>query len=240
MRRASIVIASVLAASPIAAQPAPPAPPAPPPSQPAIQLKPDAQPHFEAGMKAYAAKDFETASRELGLAYDADPAPSLLFARAQALRQAGHCDQALPVYHQYLDTLPNDAQIAAMRPGMEICDKELAARVPPKPEPRPWYLDPIPDALVGGGAVSAGVGITYFVMASHSKTSSERATDRNSFVHYLDEANSRRTIGGVALGLGAALVAGGVVMFVLHHRGSDEHPLAAGTDGRSVFVAGTF
>ena len=58
------------------------------------KLKPEAQTHLDAALKAYAAKDYDAAIREFGLAYDIDPNPNLLYATAQAQRFASRCSEA--------------------------------------------------------------------------------------------------------------------------------------------------
>jgi len=89
------------------------------------KLKPEAQMHLDAALKAYSAKDYDVAFREFDAAYGADPNPALLYATAQALRHADKCPQALAVYKRYLDTHPSDAQVAAASSGIALCDEAL-------------------------------------------------------------------------------------------------------------------
>lgn len=105
--------------------------------------------------------------------------------------------------------------------------------------PRPWYKDPLAGALTVSGVVGIGVGVSFLVMASSSKSRSETAEFRDDFTAALDEAESRNRIGGVALAAGSALVITGVVVYVLRAKGTSS-TIAGGTDGRSVYVAGRF
>ena len=123
------------------------------------KLKPEAQLHLDAALKAYSAKDYDVAFREFDAAYSADPNPALLYATAQALRHADKCTQALVVYKRYLDTHPSDAQVAAATSGIALCDEALKKSAaepkpqpaseprpapPPRPEPGPVASQPAP------------------------------------------------------------------------------------------------
>jgi hypothetical protein len=100
------------------------------------------------------------------------------------------------------------------------------------PRESPWYKDPLGDGLTAGGVVGVGVGIGFLVMASSSESAAHTATLRNDFVHDLDQATLDRRVGAVALVAGAALVAGGVVVYLRHAR--------VATDGHSIAIAGSF
>ncbi|HUJ62409.1 MAG TPA: hypothetical protein VLX92_28095 [Kofleriaceae bacterium] len=269
---------------------------APRPAHAQAHLKPAAQAHLDAALKAYAAKDWDGAIRELDAAYALDPEPALIYATAQAYRFAGRCSEAIEHYRSYLATRPNDAQTAAANNGIALCEAELEKH-PPRPEPPPpapapsppppappspppappspppvtappsepppagpseraWYRDPIGDALVVGGAAGIGVGIGLLVMADHSESASKTATLRTDFIHDLDETTTRRRAGAIALGAGAALAFGGVVVYIVRdrHERAPASPAEAiersrarwvreivgGTDGRSLYLAGRF
>ena len=246
------------------------------------KLKPDAQVHLDAALKAYAAKDYDVAFREFDQAYAVDPNPALLYATAQALRHASKCAQAIDTYRRYLDTKPNDTQVAAAKTGITSCEDILKqspptagpenraqagtqTRAQPDPETRgragagsgaaehdaghppaetptdaAWYKrDPLADGLVVGGALGIGVGIVFLVKGSNSEHASQTDQFRNDFIHDLDNATSQARIGAVALTVGAAMAAGGVVIYVLrdHHA---THPIVGGTDGHTLYVAGAF
>ncbi|HTR49607.1 MAG TPA: hypothetical protein VMJ10_02805 [Kofleriaceae bacterium] len=102
-----------------------------------------------------------------------------------------------------------------------------------------WYRDPLGDSLVGGGAVAIGVGIVYWVAANNRQSDAAHAQLRTTFVDDLDEATTRKRVAGVAIGIGAALAAGGVYVFIqrAHDHSRD---VTATTDGHSLIVAGHF
>src|ERR1043165_9941111 len=81
------------------------------------KLEPQAQVHLDAALKAYEAKDWDTAIREFEQAYAIDPKPALLYATAQAYRFANRCGKALELYRRYLTGKLTDTQIAAAKTG---------------------------------------------------------------------------------------------------------------------------
>jgi tetratricopeptide (TPR) repeat protein len=223
-------------------------------AQPA-PLSPEAQRHLDAGLALYAAEDFAGASREFDAAYQLDPAPALLYAWAQAKRYGGRCDEAIALYRRYLEAKLNESQIAAARDGIATCTAELRASPPPpstpttvlapdpavdRPPRRPWYRNRLGAVLATAGVATAGIGVGFLVAAERSEDRAHRATFRDDFGRLLDEATTRRRIGGVALGVGAALAAGGVISFVVARDPDRRGTAGITTDGTSVLVWGAF
>ena len=219
----------------------------------AAHLKPEAQTHLDAALKAYDAKDYATAIPELERAYEIDPNPNLLYATAQAYRFSNKCTQAIDLYRRYVASKPNEAQVAAATTGISLCEAALKQQPPvveppssepasvvtvPMPRDTPWYKDRVGDALTAGGAVAIGVGITFLVMANSSERASKTDQFRGDFLQHLDETTQRRRIGAVAITAGAALAAGGILVYVLRDHAA--HPIVGGIDGQSVYLAGSF
>jgi hypothetical protein len=132
-RLALAVLACALAATPARAEP---------------KLKAEAQAHLDAALKAYGAKEYDTAIREFGLAYAIDPAPHVLYASAQAYRFSNRCSDAIELYKRYLtakqaascapaERATCEAQITAARNGISLCEAALKQATPPPPEPVP-------------------------------------------------------------------------------------------------------
>jgi hypothetical protein len=211
-------------------------------------LEPAAKQRLDAALAAHAKGDFDTASKELEAAYAIDPAPALLYAWAQAKRLGGRCSEALGLYQRFLDTKPTEAQVAATKTGIELCEKELAkAPAPPPPPPSPpprddgppaWYKDPIGGALTVGGAAGLGVGLGFVIASRRSEARARDARFRDDFGELLDEATTRRRIGLISMGVGAALLGGGIYIYATRTRAHGK--VAVTTDGRSLLVAGTF
>jgi hypothetical protein len=213
---------------------------------------PAVQKHVDAGLAAYRAGDYETASREIEAAYVIDPRPALLYTWAQARRQGGRCEDALPLYRRYADTATSEAQTAAAKTGIDLCEKQLAEKrdakppdpivTPPpppprkKPEPPPWYRDKIGDVLAIGGLVGLGVGTGFLVASKRSLDSANRAEFRDDFGDLLDEANGRRRLGIGVLGAGSALLATGIVVYVVR---SGRHGARLVVTDRTIGLAGS-
>jgi hypothetical protein len=224
------------------------------------ELSPVAKQHLDLGVAAYKAHDYDTASKELEAAYAIDPSPQLLYTWAQAKRLGGHCKEAIDLYRRYGDASTTDDQRSAAQTGVSRCEAELAKSPPPPPvAPRPpviavvnqppppapppppgrhWYQNTLGDVLLLGGVASTGVGIGFFVASGHSKDRADAASQRDAFDAALDKATTQRRIAIVASGVGAALITGAVMTFVLG--GSEHHTVAVSSDGRALFVAGAF
>ncbi len=113
-----------------------------------------------------------------------------------------------------------------------------AAPVQEEPAPRSWYADRLGGALVIGGAVSLGVGVGFLVRSSQTRDAAGEAMFRDDFVDKLDRATLQRRIGVAGLGVGAALVAGGVFRYVVLRERARAVSIAI--TGRSLIVGGRF
>jgi tetratricopeptide (TPR) repeat protein len=226
-------------------------------AHPARADKAAAKPHVDAGAAAYAAGNYDEASRELERAYALDPDPPLLYARAQALRRGGRCSDAIALYREFIATNPSDQQIQAARTGLETCEQQVVDEKPPEPvlvtEPPPlpppspaetaqppahetprWYTDRIGGGLAIGGTVAIGVGIGFLIASSRSRDDARHAEFRADAVDHLDDATFQRRIGIVAIGAGAALLAGGVLRYSSVREPAA--PVAITTTGSDVLV----
>lgn len=194
---------------------------------------PRANEHFQLGSTAYENKDFSTARREFAAAYELDPSSQNLWSWAQAERMSGRCEEALPLYRKYRDGATTPAKIKYATDYIEQCESAL-------PSPPPWYTNKLGGALAISGVVALGLGVG-FVAVSHRTESDAYVSPANigEFEKKLDEASTQRTIGAVSIGVGLALIAGGVTVYVLHGR-QHEQPIVAGTDGRTLFVGARF
>jgi hypothetical protein len=141
----------------------------------------DAKEHFNRGVKLYNLGHFQEAIPEFEKAYDADPAPILLFNIAQSHRQNGNKERALFFYRRYLEQEPN----ATKRVDVEQRMKELAQSLeqeneqkhkpptevtPPAPTtpptaPQPISVAPTAQTLVVAAGSAAPTGITPWRIA---------------------------------------------------------------------------
>lgn len=205
-----------------------------------------AEPHRDAGVAAYQRGDYETAIRELELAYAAEPDPVLLYAQAQAHRLGGHCEEAVELYHRYIDTKPTEEQLAAANNGIALCEQAKKDPDPPpppvvpQPEPReqpPWYADKVGVGLLIGGGGAVALGATFLVLSSSSASDAERASTRDDFLDKLDEATFRRRVGVVGLVVGGGLLIGSAIRYLTK---SDEPAVQVNVGPTSVAVFGRF
>lgn len=93
--------------------------------------KPEARKHLEAGLDHYRAKSYVDAAREIERAFALEPRPELLYTWAQALRLAGDCKSAVPLYERFLATAPPEDEALRARKNLTRC-REL---LPPTPGP---------------------------------------------------------------------------------------------------------
>jgi tetratricopeptide (TPR) repeat protein len=108
-------------AAPVAPEPAPTAAaPAPAEASPPIAEQ-QSNPMLDEAMRLYAYGDYLGAAKAFQDAYAFEASPSLLLAQAQALRLAGDCDSALPLYERFLDSQTDPTYTNAVRPMMEAC-----------------------------------------------------------------------------------------------------------------------
>lgn len=105
---------------------------------------------------------------------------------------------------------------------------------------RRWYADPLGGALVIGGAVSLGAGVGLLVRSSQNRDAAREAVYREDFLERLDTATLQRRLGAAALGVGAALVTGGVVRYVTRRDRPGAGAVTVGVADRALVILGRF
>ena len=113
--------------------------------------------------------------------------------------------------------------------------------MPPPRAPSRW-ADTTALVLTGAGLVSLGVGVGLALNARSLDDDASRALDQVEVRDLRDRAATRRTLGYVALGVGAAATVAGVVKFVLvpSPRSPTTARLAPVAGGGIVVVGGSF
>jgi len=213
----------------------------------ARELKKEAQLRLDAGLREYAAGNYDRAIKEFEAAFGIDPDPDLLLAWAQAERLDGRCAVAVPRYRRYLDSKPGAEGVALARSGIDLCVAS-APKERPKArakdcaaigeQPLPWYKNPIGGAIVVGVA-GLGVGTGFLIAASGNRDIADSAQTSDQFEVQLDRATMQRRVGVTIMVFGAALIGGGVAYHYATRR-KDAPSTVVSTDGRSIFVARTF
>ena len=96
---------------------------------------PSAIRHAESAAKAAERDDYESAIRELKTAYSIEPTPNLLYAWAQSERLGGHCNRAIKLYEDFLQTSPPEQLANQARVNLLDCRAETGQTVPAAPGP---------------------------------------------------------------------------------------------------------
>jgi len=177
------------------------------PSQPPAEAKR----HADACVKAYDLAEYQRAVDECKAAYEAFPAPLLLYSLGQAYRKLGDTRKALEFYRKYLAKAPNGSQhkaaedqIRQLAPIVEAAERNRIAPpdgpgTEPSGEPRTRISQPpeTPPPTIET-AKPAPIPLPSIV---HGVTTPPTRVAKRAFL----------VGGGVTLGLGAALlIAGGV------------------------------
>lgn len=200
-----------------------------------------ARQHFDKAIELYKAEDYDGAAAEANAGLAIEEHESLLFILAQAERQRGNCVEAVEIFTKFIDMTQSDDMRQNALTAKALCAEELAeiARqaelerqaaeqaaaeaeqqdeppppvVPPPKPARPWYRDPLGDALVGVGGAAVLAGGAVLITAA--VLDPDAAGDYGTF----DERRRLRPklllAGGLTAGIGALIGAGGAVRWVL-------------------------
>ncbi|HEX2687455.1 MAG TPA: hypothetical protein VHN14_12600 [Kofleriaceae bacterium] len=125
------------------------------------------------------------------------------------------------------------------------------ARAMPVPAPvatrqrSPWYKDKLGDGLVLGGAVATVVGLVEYGSARSDLDTAEDRTRTTNLARYhelVDSAHGKRLASVVLVGAGGALIAGGILHYVLHGRTTETRGvgIAPAHGGGVVTYEGSF
>jgi tetratricopeptide (TPR) repeat protein len=197
----------------------------------------DDNPHFARAVAAWKDRRWPDAADAFARAYELDPRPQYVFARAQALRFAGECELAIVHYREFIALAPPQAAIDEARGHIATCGGQPdegattseptppAPRVEPTPtvvapvvEPPPrrlWWRDPAGHALGWSGLAIAAVGAGLLGEGLARRERGERANDEQS---YRDARQGGKTLlyAGIPLAsIGGALVLASVIRFAV-------------------------
>ncbi len=208
----------------------------------AIPTDPEAKAHLDRGNAAYSKGDFDVAISEYRKGFEAQDDPAFLYSWAQAERKRGKCAAAVRLYQRYLATNPPELSADYARDGILKCADELAGDDPtppggdsetgadppadpvtepePVPEPAPpkddrakWPRDPLAIALVSVGAAATVAGVAVLAVASVEDGKS--APNYGAFDDKLTKVRNLVIGGGVVLGVGVGVLAGGIARWMI-------------------------
>jgi tetratricopeptide (TPR) repeat protein len=174
---------------------------------------------FEAGRTAYDEGRYDNALRYFQQAYELSGRPELLFNVGSAADRLRRDDEALAAFEAYLEARPGadnrravEARIAVLREEVSEASAETDS-VPSSTATTsgsgaaPWIL------VVGGGIVAASGGVLLGLAASDKAAveNAERPSEWADFEARADRVPVLSAAGAIALGVGVALAAVGLV-----------------------------
>lgn len=190
----------------------------PPSNDMARPLDAEAKALVAQGVVAFEEERFDDAIDSYRRAYELDPHPAVVFALAQAERMANHCDEAIPLYEQFLEfDLPDNAREIADE-ARQRCVETIGPK-PPDDPPKPPPPQPPPDVatkpprdveptsarfdrvalglLIGGGVGFVAGGATLAVAGA--RLSQQQDTDDYQRFDALDRQIRSLTIAGAVV-----------------------------------------
>lgn len=156
---------------------------------------------FEAGLTAYAAKDYDKAVAQFQLAHAMHARPEVLYAWAQAERLRGNCRTAIPLYARFV-------QESSSATARERANEQLVNCK--KLQPPPWYEDTWGHVLAAGGLVAAATGGYFFLVSERDYDRAARAETFGDYADTFERAKDERLVAFIGLGVGGALLAGAI------------------------------
>lgn len=217
---------------------------------------------FDRGVAAYQKQDYAAASAALERSYDLEPDIETLFAWAQSERKQENCESAITLYEKLLAYDMPAANKAAVQTKLDECKAIIAAnteaeppvapapsepvQVEPAPAPapraegKPWWKDPLGDALVISGVTGLVVGGVFLYQAKQAEDRSFESIAN--FEAEQDTAQSRGRLGVIVTIAGGALVAGGIVRYLTRSTGESRTSVTGWMtpDGGGVAALGRF
>jgi tetratricopeptide (TPR) repeat protein len=204
----------------------------------------------ERAEEAFEAGRYEDAADAFGEAFAADPDPKFVYAQAQAERLGGDCARAIELYDRFLALDPEPGPAEDARTNRERCRQDLERTSPPPapdpppprpkvvtlvhddapPAPRPWHRDPLGGALVGSGLFVAALGTGLLVGGVTIDRSAADAAVEGDFERDRDRGLAMHRAGIALTAIGAAIVVGGVVRWIVVARRSRDARASARRD----------
>jgi hypothetical protein len=204
----------------------------------------DARAHVARATQAHKDGRFDDARVELEAAYALTPKPELLYALGQVHAKLGRCSDAAVHFRRFAAT-QSDPQVArVIDDAIAACKPAAPPPAAPPPEPAPagpasssaptsappdgaaWYRDALGDGLVLAGAAAMIVSLVEYRSAVSDLDAAEAATTVTRYAQLVGEARDKRTTAVVFTGVGALLIAGGVVHYALRDRGAEPRGVA--------------
>jgi tetratricopeptide (TPR) repeat protein len=204
------------------------------------------------GLAAYKSGDYPTAITALTKALELEPSFDTQFALAQAHRLAGECPKALPHYKSLLDASTDLATARLINTSMALCVPPEPEKPPPPPPPKP--LPPPPPkiivregkpsllmvGLIGGGALSLGASVGFFLASHENRGDADVATTFDDHVKITNRADRQRVYGVVTLAASAGMIGYVIYRWKFRPTPTTEVALTPSPNGGSLVAWGRF
>lgn len=209
---------------------------APPPKEAPSPDKARAAELFQKSAGAYLKGDFAKAIVLLDEAYALDPQPVLVYNLARAHEGLGHLDESISLYEKYLEQDPTSADRGAIEQRLATLKKqrdEKAAlakekvavekerqqvekerqQVEAEEKPKPRSVGPY---IVGGvGVATVVTGVIFGALAKGKESDAQAEPVQTTAIDLRDSGKGLATASNITLVIGGALVAAGVVWWIL-------------------------
>jgi tetratricopeptide (TPR) repeat protein len=193
-----------------------------------------ARAHFMAGSAYYEQANYTDAVKEFNEAYRLSRRADLLYNIALAYERLEKWDQAISALHQYLRDKPEAQDRAIIQTRIENLDKRRAAAAavvapppapPPAPPKKPRHVASLVVGGIGAAALLASIGTGVAALELQSQLDSvcpARRCPSSAQQGKIDEGGALALSTDILIGVGAAAVLVGVILFVVESR----HPAA--------------
>jgi hypothetical protein len=185
----------------------------------------------ETGSSQYAAGEYAAALDSFERAYTLVAEPNLLFNIAGCHDRLGHESQAVEYYRWFLGSSSTNThgRRRAIAAVARLTDTPPVAPQPP-PKPQSGWDNPVwPLATLGAGILFAGLGAGLYLDGAHDHNEIESAPGSGSGTlteaeaqELADSGDTKKLVGGIALGFGTALIATHVAITIWHSTSRDE------------------
>jgi len=204
---------------------------------------PEAQEHYDAGLKLYTAGDFPKAIEELLAADHLDSRPEVLYALGQATRKMGDCRRAIFFFSAYAEVAPTSQAASAARLQINRCLAEIGSGPQPTTPATPKTNDPKPPETIppvephveppvvvvkpagrpvwrdplAGALLGGGLGVCAAgggLIGWSESLLGNAGTSLNAY-ESAKGATGIRVGGGVLLGVGGAAILGSIIRYAI-------------------------
>jgi hypothetical protein len=191
-----------------------------------------ARARLAAGMEKFDAGQFEEAKREFQASFEREKNPLSLWGWAQATNKVDGCRKSVKLYRDFSEMVDegSEAYDVALEAIAECADElahDDASTTPVEDDPvveddvvddsdppqRPWHRDPLGGVLVGLGAAGTATGIGLLAAAAVERNNPCNRYD--CFEVQQQKVDNLTIAGAVVVGVGGALLVGGVVRWAV-------------------------